>query len=141
MKKYFAFALAIASVTVPTILLANTLIDTEEDQIDQLLGSIEEERLDGLLNESMVAPAGIVISTREGTRHFEMVGDARTALEDATGIQSADRVQLRQRQVTLNKDRATAVLNIEVSGDYVAIRLDLSRQDDCWVVERIRVMA
>jgi hypothetical protein len=50
-------------------------------------------------------------------------------------------VELRQQQVTVTDDRATAILNVEVDdGDYVALRLELSNRDGQWLVERIRVM-
>jgi hypothetical protein len=143
MNRIFIYSLVVVIVTIPAVLLARTLIDTEEDQLQRIIDGVEDERVGALIDAAGFESGGLVVSAGESTQRF--AGNereaARSMLEEVTGIDSADRVRLRQQQVTVREENATAVLNVELGdGSYVALRLNLSRQGDQWRVERIRVM-
>jgi hypothetical protein len=143
MRRLVTYSIASLVVLVPAVLLALTLYESEEDQLGSLVTSIEDGRSGALLDTADFGGAGLVISAGATSRRFDEGGraGARAMLEAATGLDAAARVQLRQRQVTVSDDRATAILNVEVDdGAYVALRLDLSNRDGQWLVERIRVM-
>lgn len=143
MRRLVTYSIAILLVLVPSVLLATVLFESEEDQLGSLVTSIERGRSGALLDTADFAGEGLVISAGSESRRFAegSRAGAREMLEAATGLDAADRVRLRQQQVTVNADRATAILNVEVGeGDYVALRLELSNRDGQWLVERIRVM-
>lgn len=140
MNRIITYAALLIAITVPAVLLARTLINTDEDQMEAILAGLEDRSFDSLLDS---AAEGLVISAGERAQRFDSADReaARAALEEETGIESASRVSLRQRQITVRDQAATAVLNVEVDeGSYVALRINMTRQDDRWVVERIRVM-
>jgi hypothetical protein len=143
MRRLVTWSVAILLVLVPSVLLARVLFESEEDQLGSLVTAIEMDRSGALLDTADFGGAGLVISAGSESQRFSESGRARARemLEAATGLDAADRVRLRQQQVTVRDDRATAILNVEVDdGDYVALRLELSNRDGQWLVERIRVM-
>jgi hypothetical protein len=143
MRRLVTFSIATLIVLVPAVLLARVLFESPEDQLGSIVTSIESQRSGALLDTADFGGAGLVISAGAESRRFDEGGraGAREMLEAATGLDAADRVRLRQQQVTVSEDRATAILNVEVDeGDYVALRLELSNRDGQWLVERIRIM-
>lgn len=142
-NRLVAYAVAILAVTIPAALLARTLIETDEDSLERLVSGIEQDRADALLSRAAFDNGGVVISTGSTSRRFGTAGhdEARALLEAATGLESAENIQLRQHQVTINEGRATAVLNVEVdSSSYVALRVNLTRHGEEWLVDHIRIM-
>jgi hypothetical protein len=143
MNRLITYSIVVILVTIPAVLLARTLIVTETDQLEQLLGSLEEARFDDLLAAAVFDDGGLVVSAGSSTERFQ-IGEqerARALLESETGIGAGERVRLRQRQVDVRERDATAILNVEVGqGSYVALRINFSRRSDNWRVERIRVM-
>jgi hypothetical protein len=143
MHRVTFYALLFLAVSVPAGVLAAVLIETDEDQIEGLIASVEDERMDALLEAATFDDGGLEISAGSDHRRFDLTQreEAARLLDETTGITSAQRVRLCQRQVTVRDDDATAVLNIEVDeGHYVALRLNLTLQQGQWRLERIRVM-
>lgn len=143
MHRFIPYALIVLAISIPGALLAAVLIESDEDQLDGLIKSVENERMEVLLDVAAFERGGLEVSAGSDFYHFDVSQreEALQLLEDATGITSADRVRLCQQQVTVQDERATAVLNVEVGqGTYVALRLNLSMWDGQWRVERIRVM-
>jgi len=143
MNRLIAYSAAVLAVTIPAVLLARTLIQTDEDGLERIVSNIEQERSNALLDVAAFDQGGLVISAGTTSRRFDAAGveDARALLEQATGIDSAGRVRLRQQQVRVNDERATALLNVEVGdGSYVGLRLNLTLHDGEWLVDQIRVM-
>ena len=143
MNRLIAYSVAVLAVTIPAALLARTLIETEEDDLERIVFGIEQERTNALLEAAAFDCGGLVISTGSTSRRFDGAGleEARALLEEATGLDSADHIRLRQRQVTVNDARATAVLNVELDGgSYIALRVSMMRYEGEWLVEHIRVM-
>ncbi len=143
MNRFIAYSVVIIAVTIPAVLLARTLIDTDEDQLEHLISSVEQERFGALLGVETLDDGGFVVSTGSGAHQFSAaeVYEARALLDEVTGIDSAEHVRLRQQQVTVRDTQATMILNVEVDGgDYVALRVSMTFQGDRWLVERIRVM-
>ena len=143
MNKLLLYILLVVVVTIPGALLAAVLIETDEDQLDAIIGQLEDERFDGLLATANYSDGGLEISAGSDLHRFDesQRDEALELLDDATGISSAGSIQLRQQQVDVRDEEATAILNIEVDeGSYVALRLNLSLQQGQWRLERIRVM-
>ncbi len=143
MNRIIFYSLLIVAVTIPGAILAAVLVETEEDQLDNLIGGVEQQRLDSLLDAADFERGGLEVSAGSSYQRFDATqrDEALALLDQVTGISSAERVQVRQRQVTVRAEQATAILNIEVNqGEYVALRLNLSRHHGQWRVERIRVM-
>lgn len=143
MNRLIAYSVAVLAVTIPAALLARTLIETEEDDLERIVSGIEQERSGALLDAAAFDRGGLVISTRSTSQRFGGTGleEARALLETATGLDSADNIRLRQRQVTVNDASATAVLNVELDeGSFVALRVSMMRYEGEWFVEHIRVM-
>lgn len=143
MRRLVTWSVAVLLVLVPSVLLARVLFESEEDQLGSLVTAIEDARSGALLDTADFGGGGLVISAGAESQRFDEGGRARARemLEAATGLDAADRVRLRQQQVTVREDRATAILNVEVDdGDYVALRLELANRGGQWLVERIRVM-
>lgn len=143
MNRLIAYSVAVLAVTIPAALLARTLIETEEDDLERIVSGIEQNRTSALLDAAAFDRGGLVISTGSESRRFDGAGleEARAVLEAATGLDSAETIQLRQRQVTVNDARATAILNVELDeGSYIALRVSMMRHEGEWFVEHIRVM-
>ena len=143
MNRIVAYTALVIAITVPAVLLARTLIHSDEDQLTTIFDGLEQSSFDSLLDAAVFEAEGLVVSAGSSSRRFGAADReaARALLEEETGIESADTVRLRQQQVTVRDGSATAVLNVEVDdGTFVALRVDLTRQHDRWIVERIRVM-
>jgi hypothetical protein len=143
MHRIALYAAAAVAVIVPAVLVGSALWASEDDQVDRIVGSLERDRLESILDAAAFEDGGLVVSAGQDAQRFGAAGRdaARALLEERTGIEGAQSVRLRQRQVTVREGSATAILNVELDGgDWVALRLDLSRRDDRWIVERIRVM-
>lgn len=143
MNRLIAYSVAVLAVTIPAALLARTLIEREEDDLERIVSGIEQERSNALLEAAAFDNGGLVISTGSTSHRFDGAGleEARVVLEAATGLDSADSIRLRQRQVTVNDARATAILNVELDGgSYIALRVSMMRHEGEWLVEHIRVM-
>ncbi len=143
MHRVMIYAAAVIAIAIPAVLLGSTLFASEEDQLKQIVGSLEEERFTLLLDAAAFDTGGLVVSTGRNTQRFSGAEReaARALLEQATGLEAAQQVRLRQRQVTIRGTRATAIVNMELDdGEWVALRMELSRSQDRWLVESIRVM-
>lgn len=143
MNRLITYSLVAILVTVPAVLLARTLIETEADELESIISSLEETQFDGLLRAASFDDGGFTVSAGRSAQRFQVgeIERARELLETETGINASERVRLRQRQINVREDNATAILNVEVGeGSYVALRINLSRRGEEWRVERIRVM-
>jgi hypothetical protein len=145
MKRLLPYALIAVALAVPSALLAAVLHQSEEDQLESLVAAVEDEGLGPLVdNGAFDSQSGLEISAGSELHAFNESGqrEARELLDELTGIDSARRVVLRQRQVTVRDGAATAVLNVELDGGtYVALRLHLVDDAGQWRVERVRVMS
>ena len=143
MHRFIPYALIVLAVTIPGALLAAVLIESDEDQLEGLIKSVENDRMEAFLDVAAFEQGGLEVSAGSDSYRFDgsQRDEALQLLDDATGISSADRVRLCQQQVTVQNERATAILNVEVGeGTFVALRLNLSRLEGQWRVDRIRVM-
>ena len=144
MKRLLPYTLAAIALAVPSLLLASVLIEDEEDQLESIVTGVEDQGLGPVIDHGAFDQGGLVISAGDEVHRFDELGrdDARALLDELTGIDRASRVRLRQQQVTVRDDTATAVLNVELDGDtYVALRLRMVNDGEAWRVERVRVMS
>lgn len=143
MNRVIIYTVVVLAVTIPTVLLASTLIETEEDRLEQIIGGLEQGSFDTMLDAAAFDQGGLIVSAGREAQRFGVTEReaARALLVQETGLDGSDRARLRQRRVTVRGERATAILNLELDRDiWVALRVNLSRSGDQWRVERIRVM-
>lgn len=144
MKRIVVYSVVVLIVAIPAVLLARTLVPSNENQLESLIEDIEDERFDAFLNSASFQGQGLIVSAGSDRWIFDefQVEDARSVLDDATGIGSAGEVRLRQQRITVREDRATAILSVQVDdGDYVGLRVNLTNQEGQWLVDQIRVMS
>lgn len=143
MKRFLPYILVAVALAVPSALLASMLIETDEDQLDAIVSGIERDGLAPVIDHGAFDEGGLEVSAGSQLHRFAE-GDreaARALLEELTGIDEARDVRLRQREVTVRDDAATAVLNVELDGhSWVALRLQMVKDGSAWRVERVRVM-
>jgi hypothetical protein len=142
MQRAVLYVIIAIVVAVPGALLASVLVETEEDQVQSIVDGLEQERLSSVIDHGSFE-AGLVVSVGSEDHTFEEADReaARELLDELTGIGSADRVRVHQRQVTVDEGSAEAVLNLEIDNGFVALRLRMVNSSGEWLVESVRVMS
>lgn len=140
----FAVWGVVATVAVGGVALAaDALVESDEEQIgelaDAMVGPRAERRVDAVL--AWVDPSRAPVTVRTGgrTERFgEDDADPGDAIRDALAPLAQGDVEVVQRSVRVEGDRAHLALRVRSEGEVVDAQLALQRDGQSWLVETVR---
>ena len=126
-------------------LAADALVESDHEQVgqlaDSLVGPRAERRLDAVL--AWVDPTRVPVTVRVGRqteRYGEDDADPGDAIRDALAPLSSGALELVQRSVSVDGDRARVALRVRSDGEIVDAQLALLRDGQAWLVEDVRLL-
>lgn len=124
-------------------LAADALVESDEERIsevaDAMTGSAPERRIDALL--AWVDPTRIPVTVRANgyvDRFGEDDGDPAESIRGALAPLSTDSLDVVQRSVSVEGERATVALRVRSEGEIVDAQLALRRDGQTWLVSEVR---
>jgi len=144
MKRIFFHALAISGVVGGLAAVADALVVTDQERIEQLVDSLEGEVQDTSLDEVLrfieTDREPLELRTRERTRHFEdadadIAQWAREALRPLHGSE----IEIVQRTTELEGDEAHVALRARTRYGVVDGAIDLVKRGERWLIWRARI--
>ncbi len=144
MKRLVTWMVAAMVLGVASLAAADLVIVTDEERIDGLIDDVAAARHKGntLLRAVDLSRSGLEVSVGRRVEHSG-AGDDAAVLERATDLD--DRLggaplEVRQRQITIEGDRARVILNLARDDERIGCDVTLHRVGDRWLLERVRVM-
>jgi hypothetical protein len=136
----FAVWAALATFAIGGIALAaDALVESDEERVDDvadaMVGGASDRRVDAVL--AWVDPSRVPVVV-DGERYAEDDGDPAPAIRDALAPLDADRLEVVQRSVSLEGDRATVALRVRSEGDLVDVQVAMRRDGQAWLVSDVR---
>jgi hypothetical protein len=126
-------------------LAADALVESDQEQVaelaDALVGPRADRRVDTVL--AWVDPTRVELTVRAGggaERFGEDDGDPGDAVRDALAPLGSASLDVVQRSVTVDGDRASIAVRARCDGELVDAQLGLRRDGQSWLVDAIRVL-
>ncbi|MDQ3034274.1 MAG: hypothetical protein M3Y87_17840 [Myxococcota bacterium] len=126
-------------------LAADALVESDQEQIaemaDALVGPRVERRTDAVL--AWVDPTRVELTLRadgETSRFGEYDDDPGAAIRDALEPLSRGPLDVVQRSVSVEGDRARVALRVRSEGEIVDAQLALRRDGQSWLLDEIRIL-
>jgi hypothetical protein len=123
--------------------VADALVESDEEHIsvlaDSLTGPRAERRVDAVLAWVDPARAELIVRADGRVERFgEDDGDPADAIRDALAPLSAGPLEVVQRSVSVEGDRARLALRVRSQGRIVDAQLALRRDGQSWLVNDVR---
>ncbi len=125
--RLFTYALVAAGLVGGIALAGDALTTTDEEQLDALIDALVESPDDAMMEWSDPSVADVEAQ----------VGGHRASVAEAMASLRGDDVEIVQRSVQVDGDRASVAVRARVDGRLADARLRLSRHEDRWLVRHV----
>ena len=125
--RLFTYALVAAGFVGGGALTVDALTTTDEEQLEALIDALVESPDDAMMDWSDPSVAEVEAQ----------VGGRRASVADAMASLRGDDVEIVQRSVQVDGDRASVAVRARVDGRLADARLRLSRHEDRWLVRHV----
>jgi hypothetical protein len=125
--------------------VADALVQSDEEYVgelaDALVGPRADRRIDALLAWVDPTRAPLTVRADGHTDHFgETDEDPSTLIHDALAPFDAESIEVVQRSVRVEGDRARVALRVRSEGEIVDAQIALRRDGQSWLVDEIRLL-
>lgn len=144
MRRFLTWLVAVTVLGAASLAAADLAIETDEERIDGLIDDVATARHKGntLLRAVDLSRTGLEVSVGRQTERFGE-GDDAELLDRAADLDEqlgGAPLVVRQRQITVEGDRARVIVNLVRQDERIGCDVTLHRAGDRWVLERFRVM-
>lgn len=144
MRRIVTWLVAALVLGTATLSVADLAVETDEERIDRLIDDLATSRHKGetLLRAVDLSRAPLEVSVGQQVARYrhgdddELLGRAAELDEELGG----GPLDVRQRQITVEGDRARVIVNLGHDDDLVGCDVTLHRAGDRWLLERLRIM-
>jgi len=144
MRRLVTWMVAAMVLGAASLAAADLVIVTDEERIDGLIDDVAAARHKGntLLRAVDLSRSGLEVSVGRRVERYGAGDDAAVVqraadLDDRLG---GAPLEVRQRQITIEGDRARVILNLARDDERIGCDVTLHRAGDRWLLERVRVM-
>jgi len=144
MKRFILHGLAIGVVIGGLAAVADALVITDQERIEQLVDSLEGEVRDTTLDDALhfveTDREPVEVRSAEGTRWFEDADAdlARRAREALRPLRGSD-IEVLQRTIEIEGDEAHLALRARTRYGVVDGNVDFVKHGERWLIQRARI--
>lgn len=144
MRRIVTWVVAVVVLGTASLAVADLAVVTDEERIDRLIDDVASARHKGntLLRAVDLSRAGLEVSVGRRVERYGAGDDAALVARvvDLDERLGGEPLEVRQRQITVEGDRAHVIVNLVREDERIGCDVTLHRAGDRWLVERVRVM-